>query len=65
VLRTAVLLRVILIGILTINVVFVVHALRVLLCLALGLLLIEPVLALGLGELVDLGTCEASEQLLG
>jgi hypothetical protein len=65
VLRAAVLLRVILIGILPINVVFVVHALSVLLCLALGLLLVEPVLALGLSELVDFGACEAGEQLLG
>jgi hypothetical protein len=65
VLRAAVLLRVVLIGILSINVVFVVHALSVLLCLTLSLLLVEPVLALGLGELVDFGSCEASEKLLG
>jgi hypothetical protein len=65
VLRATVLLRVVLIGILSLNVVFVVHALSVLLCLALGLLFVEPVLALGLGELVDFGAGETGEQFFG
>ena len=60
-LRATVLVRVVLVGTLVVDVMLVVHALGVLLCLTLGLLLVEPVLALGLGELVNLGTCEASE----
>jgi hypothetical protein len=64
VLGAAVLVRVVLVGVLAVDVVLVVHLLSLLLCLALGLLLVEPVLALGLGELVDLGTGEASKDLL-
>ena len=53
-LRAIVLVGVILVGILTVNVVLVVHLLGLLLRLALGLLAVEPVLALGLCKLVNL-----------
>lgn len=46
-------------------VVLVVHVLGVLLRLVLGLLAVEVVLALGLGELVNLGGSEARKELLG
>lgn len=46
------------------TVVLVVELLSVLLGLVLGLLAVDPVGALGLGELVDLGAGEASEELL-
>jgi len=39
-----------------VDVVLVVHALCMVLCVALGLLAVEPVLALGLSELVNLQT---------
>jgi hypothetical protein len=64
VLRATVLVGVVLVRTLVVDVVLIVHLLSVLLRLALGLLLVEPVLALGLGELVDLSSCEASQQLL-
>ena len=47
------------------TVVLVVELLRSLLGLMLGLLTVEVVLALGLGESVDLNTSEASDELLG
>ena len=50
-LRAVVLVGVILVGTVVVNVLLVVHALSVLLGLALGLLAVEPVLALGLREL--------------
>lgn len=56
VLRAAVLVRIVLVCALVLDIVFIVHALGVLFGVALGFLLVEPVLALGLGELVDLGT---------
>ena len=65
VLGRSVLLRVVLVGTVVVDVVLIVHALCVPLGLVLCLLPVEPVLALCLGELVDLGTGEASEQLLG
>jgi hypothetical protein len=65
VLRAIVLVRVVLVGTLVVDVVFIVHALSVLLCLTLSLLLVEPVFALGLGELVDFSASESSEKLLG
>lgn len=46
-------------------VVLVVHLLGVAPGLALGLLAVPGIGALGFGELVDLGTGEAGEQLLG
>lgn len=46
------------------DVLLVVHALGVLLRLTLGLLLVEPILTLCLGELIDLGACKASNELL-
>lgn len=55
-LGTAVLVGVVLVCAVIVDVVVVVHLLCLLLCLALGLLAIEPVLALGLGKLVDLNT---------
>lgn len=64
VLRPSVLVGVVLVRTVAIDVVLVVHALCVALRLVLGLLAVEPVLALGLGELVDLGTGEAGEELL-
>lgn len=51
-LRAAVLVGVVLVGTVVVNVLLVVHALSVLLGLALGLLAVEPVLALGLSELL-------------
>ena len=56
-LRAVVLVGVVLVGTLALNVVLIIHAFSPLLCLALGLLLVEPVLALGLSKLVDLVTC--------
>lgn len=47
------------------TVVLVVHLLSVPLSVALGLLAVDPVSALGLGELVDLAADEAGEELLG
>lgn len=44
---------------------FVVHVLSRLLCVTLGLEVVKGILALGLGELVDLGADEASKHLLG
>jgi hypothetical protein len=55
-LRAAILVGVVLVGTLVVDVVLIVHLLSILLGLALGLLLVEPVLALCLCELVDLGT---------
>jgi hypothetical protein len=64
VLRAVILVGIVLIRTVVVDVVLIVHALCILLCLALCLLPVEPVLALGLGELVDLSTGESSEQLL-
>jgi hypothetical protein len=64
VLRAAVLVGVVLVGTLVVDVVLIVHLLSILLGLTLGLLLVKPVLALGLSELVNLSACEASEKLL-
>jgi hypothetical protein len=50
-LRAVVLVGVVLVGTVVVNVLLIVHLLRVLLSLALGLLAVEPVLALGLSEL--------------
>jgi hypothetical protein len=55
-LRRSILVRIILTRTLVVNVVLVVHALGVLLRRALGLLAVEPVLALGFGELVNLSS---------
>ena len=43
----------------------IIHVLHVLLGVTLGLLAVNEVHALGLGELVDLSTCKANEDLLG
>jgi len=55
---------IVLLSTVALNVLLVVHALSVLLGLTLGLLLVEPVLALGLGQLVNLCGSEASNKLL-
>lgn len=44
---------------------FVVHVLRLLLGLPLGLLPVEPVLALGLGKFIDFGAGKSSEEFFG
>jgi hypothetical protein len=64
VLRATVLVGVVLVGTLVVDVVLIVHLLSILLGLTLGLLLVKPVLTLGLGELVNLSACEASEEFL-
>jgi hypothetical protein len=48
-----------------VNVVLIIHALGMLLSLPLGLLPVEPVLALGFSKLVDLGAGKSSKELLG
>ena len=53
------------IGTLVLDVVLVVHVLDVLPGVVLGLLTIDEVHSLGLGELVDFSTCETDEELLG
>ena len=52
----AVLVGVVLVSAVVVDVLLVVHLLSVLLGLALGLLAVEPVLALGLSELINLQT---------
>jgi hypothetical protein len=49
----------------TLNIMFVVHALRVLLCVVAGPLGVDPVQAFGLNEFVSLGCGKAHEGLLG
>jgi hypothetical protein len=56
-LRATVLVRVVLISTVVLNVLLVVHALGVFLCLTLRLFAVEPVLALCFRETVDLSTC--------
>lgn len=63
-LRATVLIRVILIGTLAPLIVLLVQVLRVLLGLMLRLLLVEPVLTLGLSQLVDFGARKPCEQFL-
>jgi len=46
-------------------VVLIIHVHSVLLSLALSLLPVKPVLTLGLRELIDLSSSEASEEFLG
>lgn len=48
-----------------VSVTLLVHVLGVLLGVVLGLLAVNPVHTLGLGELVDLAADEASDELLG
>ena len=62
VLGTVVLVGIVLIRTVVVDVVFIVHALCTPLGLVLRLLLVEPVLALCLSELVDLGTGKTGEQ---
>lgn len=57
--------RIILISILAVDVVVVVHSLSILLGVMLGLLTVDEVHALGLGELVDFSTRKTDEELLG
>ena len=57
-----ILLGVVLVGLMVVDVVLVVHALGVLFRASLRLLAVEPVLALCLSELVDLGTGKTGEQ---
>jgi hypothetical protein len=64
-LRAVVLARVVVISTMALDIMLVVHLFSVRLCVALRFLLVEEVLALGLDELVDLSTGEASEELLG
>ena len=47
------------------GVLLIIHVLNVVTCLALGLFTVDPVGTLGLGELIDLSTCETDEELLG
>jgi hypothetical protein len=47
------------------TIVVVIHLLGTLLCLVLRTFLVEPILALGLGKTVDLGSGESNEELLG
>jgi hypothetical protein len=63
-LRLSVLIRIILIRTLPINIMLIIHALGIMLRLLLRLLAVEPVLALGLGELVHLSASEPSQHLL-
>ena len=63
-LRPAVLVGVVLVSAVVVNVLLVVHLLGVLLGLALGLLAVDEVGALGLSETVDLTAGEAGEELL-
>jgi hypothetical protein len=58
-------LRVILVSALAALVVILVQVLSVLLGMVLGLLAVDEVETLGLGQLVDLSTGEANEELLG
>ena len=58
-------LRIILISILALDVVLVIHGLGVLLGVVLGLLTVDEVHSLGLGELVDLSTGQTDKHLLG
>lgn len=60
-----VLTRVVLLGTVALNVVLIVHVLSVLLSVVVGLDLVGLVETLGLSELVDLGTGETGEDLLG
>ena len=64
-LRWIILVRVIVVGTLAIDVVLVVHVLGILLGLAVGLLSVPLVHTLGLGELVDFTTDNASQEFLG
>jgi hypothetical protein len=57
--------RIILISTLSIDVVLIVHVLNVLLGVVLGLLAVDEVHALGLGQLVNFGTGNTDEELLG
>lgn len=58
-------LRIILISTLPLDIVLIVHALNVALGVVLGLLTVDKVHSLGLGELVDLSTGDTDEELLG
>jgi hypothetical protein len=58
-------LRVVLVSALAALVVLLVQVLSVLLGVVLGLLAVDEVKALGLGQLVDLSAGEANEELLG
>lgn len=60
-----VLARVVLLGTVALNVVLIVHVLGVLLSVVVGLDLVGLVETLGLSELVDFGTGETGEELLG
>jgi hypothetical protein len=56
-----VLVRVVLVSTVVVDVLLVVHALSMLFCLTLRLLAVEPVLAFGFCETIDLGTCIVSQ----
>jgi hypothetical protein len=58
-------LRIILIGTLSSNIMLIIHMLGILLRMALRLLAINVIQALGLDELVDFGTSNANEEFFG
>jgi hypothetical protein len=58
-------LRIILIGTLSSNIMLIIHMLGILLRMALCLLAINVIQALGLDELVDFGTSNANEEFFG
>lgn len=60
-LRPVILVGIILIRLLVIDIMFIVHALSILLRMTLRLFLVEPILALCLSELVYFGTGETCE----
>jgi hypothetical protein len=57
--------RIVLIGTLSLDVVLIIHVLNVLLGVVLGLLAVDEVHALGLGQLVNLSTGNTDKELLG
>jgi hypothetical protein len=65
VVRSTVLVWVVLVGALVLDIMLIVHLLRIITSLSLGLLLVEPVLTLRLGQLVYLRTSESGEEFFG
>jgi hypothetical protein len=63
--RLVVLVRIVLVRPVVVHIMLVVHTLGAALRLVRRLLTVEPVLAFGLGELVDFGAGEAREELFG
>jgi hypothetical protein len=61
VLRSTVLIWVVLVGALVLDIMLIVHLLCIITSLSLGLLLVEPVLTLRLGQLVYLRTSESGK----